>query len=191
MPDHGIWSHHFMANIWGYNGNGERLYFGGLLNHCRWWLQPWNQKTLASWRKSYDQPRQHVKKQRHYFANKNICLIKAMIFPVVMYGCDSWNIKIAECWRIDVSTVMLKKTFESSMGCKDIKLVNPKGNQSWIVIGRNDAEAQTPIVWPPDLKNWIIGKDPDAGKGWRQEEKRTTEDEMAGWDHQLDGHEFE
>ena len=86
---------------------------------------------------------------------------------------------------------MLEKTLESPLDSKDIKPVDPKGNQSWIVTGRTDAEAEAPILWPPDAKNWLIGKDPDAGKDWRQEEKGTTEDEMAGWHHWLNGHEFE
>ena len=89
-----------MANRWGNNGNPERLYLFGLHNHCRWWLQPWNWKTLAPWKKNYDQPRQHIKKQRHYFANKGP-LVKAMVFPVVVYGCESWTVKKAEHWRID------------------------------------------------------------------------------------------
>ena len=86
---------------------------------------------------------------------------------------------------------MLEKTLESPLDGKDIQPVNPKGDQSWIFIGRTDAEAETPILWPPEVKNWLIRKDPDAGKDWRQEEKGTTEDEMVGWHHQLDGHEFE
>ena len=77
----------------------DRLYYFGLQNHCRWWLQPWNEKTLAPWKKSYDHPWQHIKKQRHYFANK-ACLVKAMIFPVVMHGCEGWTVKKAKCWRI-------------------------------------------------------------------------------------------
>ena len=89
-----------MANRWRNNGNSDRLYFGGLQNHCRWWLQPWNEKMLAYWKKSYDQPRQHVKKQRHYFANKGLSS-QAMVFPVVMYGCESWTTKKAEHWRTD------------------------------------------------------------------------------------------
>ena len=88
-------------------------------------------------------------------------------------------------------TVVLEKTLESPLDYKEIKPVNPKGNQSWIFIGRTDAEAETPTLWPPDGKNWFIGKDPDAGKDWRQEEKGMTEDEMAWWHHWLDGHEFE
>ena len=86
---------------------------------------------------------------------------------------------------------MLDKTLESALDCKELQLVNPKGNQSWIFIGRTDAEAETPILWPPDAKNWLIWKDPDAGKDWRWEGKRTTEDEMVGWHYQIDGHEFE
>ena len=88
-------------------------------------------------------------------------------------------------------TVVLEKTLESPSDCKEIQPVSPKGNQSWIFIGRTDAEDVAPILWPSDVKNWLIGKDPDAAKDWRQEEKGMTEDEMAGWHHQLDGHEFE
>ena len=88
-------------------------------------------------------------------------------------------------------TVVLDKTLESPLDCKEIKPVNPKGNQSWMFIGRTDVEAEAPILWPPDAKNWLLGKDPDAGKYWRQGKKGTTEDEMAGWHHWIDGHEFE
>ena len=116
-------------------------------------------------------------------------LVKAMVFPVVMYGCGSWTIKKAECWRIDA--VLLEKTFESPLYCKDIKAVNPKGNQSWLFIGRTDAEAEAPILWPPDAKSQLVTKDPDAGKDWRQEKKGMTEDEMVAWHHWLHGHEFE
>ena len=99
---------------------------------------------------------------------------------------ESWVPKNRCFW-----TVMLEKTFESPLDCKEIQLVHPKGNQSWIFIGRTDAEAEIPILWPPLAKNWLIGKDPDAGKNWRQEEKGTIEDEMVGWHHRLNGHEFE
>ena len=85
----------------------------------------------------------------------------------------------------------VEKALESPLDCKEIQPVNPKGNQPWIFIGRTDAEAETPILWPPDVKNWLIVKDPDAGKDWRQEEKGMTEDEMVGWHRRLDGHEFE
>ena len=113
-----------------------------------------------------------------------LCTVKAMIFLVDMYGCQSWTIK-----KEFSNTVVLEKTLESPLDWKEIKQVNPKGNQSWIFIGSADAEA--PIFWPPDAKNWLLRKDPDAGKDWRQEEKGMTEDEMGGRHHQLDGHEFE
>ena len=87
--------------------------------------------------------------------------------------------------------MVLEKSLESSLDCKEIQPVNPKGNQAWIFLQRPDAEAEAPTVWPPDVKNWLTGKDPDAGKDWRQEEKGTIEDEMVGWYHGLDGHEFE
>ena len=104
-----------------------------------------------------------------------------------MYGCESWTVKKAECWKIDV---VLEKTLESPLDCKEIQPVHPKGDQSWIFIGRTDAEAETPILWPPDSKSWLIGKDPDAGRDWGQEEKGVIEDEMVGWHHRLDGHGF-
>ena len=127
-------------------------------------------------------------------------LVKAMVFPVVMYGCESWTIKKGEHWRIDAferskrlllrSLGVLEKTLESPLDCKEIQPVHPKGDQSWIFIGRTDAEAEILILWPPDAKSWLIGKDPDAGKDRRQEEKGTTKDEMVGWHHRLHGHEF-
>ena len=112
-----------------------------------------------------------------------------MVFLVVMYGCESWTIKKAEGWRIDAfETVVLEKTIQSSLNCKKIKPVNLKGNRLWIFIGRTDAEAEAPILWPPDARNQSIRKDPDAGKDWRQEEKGTSEDEVGRWHHQLNGH---
>ena len=117
-----------------------------------------------------------------------------MVFPVVMYGCESWTIKKAECRRIDSFELWCWRrllVLEESLGLQEIKSVNPKRNQAWIFVGRTDAEAETPILWPPDVKNWFIGKDPGAGKDWKQEEKGTTEDEMVGWHHWLGGHEFE
>ena len=118
--------------------------------------------------------------------------VKAMFFPVVIYGCDSWDYKeswVPKNWCF--WTVVLGKTLESTLDCKEIKPVNPKGNQSWIFIGRTDAEAETPILWLPDVKNWLIWKDPDVWKDCRQKEKGTTEYEMVGWHHWLDRHEFE
>ena len=108
-------------------------------------------------------------------------LVKAMVFPVVMYGCENWNIKKAEHQRIDVFELVLEKTLESPLDCKEIQPIHPKGDQSWVFTGRTDIEAETPILWPPDAKNWLIWKDPDAGKDWGQEEKGRTEHEMAGW----------
>ena len=136
---------------------------------------------LAPWKKSYDLPRQHIKKQRHYFADKG---------PFSQsYGFSSshvwmWELDHKESWALKnwcFWTVVLEKTLESPLDCKEIKSVHPKGNQSWIFIGRTDVEAETPILWLPDAKNWLIWKDPNAGKDWRQEEKGTTENEMVGF----------
>ena len=130
-----------------------------------------------------------ILKSRDITLPTKVCLVKAMVFPVVMYGCESWTIKKAEQKKEKESwasknwsfwTVVLEKTLESPLDCKEIQSVHPKGNQSWIFIGRTDAEAETPILWPPDMKNWLIWKDSDAGKDWRQEEKGLTEDEMVG-----------
>ena len=120
-----------------------------------------------------------------------VCLVKAMVFPVVMYGCESWTIKswVLKNWCF--WTVVLEKTLESHLDCKEIQSVHPKGDQSWVFIGRTDVEAETPILWPPHVKSWLIGKDPDAGKDWMWVEKGMTEDEMVGCHHQLNGHEFE
>ena len=105
-----------------------------------------------------------------------------------------WELDYKEGWALKnwcFWTVVLEKTLESPLDCKEIKPVNPKGNQSWKFIGKIDPEAEAPILWPPDAKNWLIGKDPDVGKDWRQEEKGTTEGEMVGWHHWLNGREFE
>ena len=134
----------------------------------------------------YDQPRQHIKKQRHYFANKGS--------SSQSYGFSSshvwmWELDYKESWvpkNWYFSTVVLEKTLESPWECKEIQLVHPKGNQSWILTGGTHAEAETLILWPPDAKNWLTAKDPDTGKDQRQEEKGTKEDEMVWWHHQLD-----
>ena len=118
-------------------------------------------------------------------------LVKVTVLPVVIYGCENWTIKKAECQRIWCFwVVVLDRTLESPLDCKEVKPVGPKGNQSWIFIGRTDAEAETPILWPPHAKSWLIEKDPDAGRDWGQEEKGTTEDDMVGWHHWLNGLEF-
>ena len=116
-------------------------------------------------------------------------LVKAMVFH--MYGCESWT---EEGWAPKnwcFWTVVLEKTLESPLACKEIQPVPPKGDQSWVFFGRTDAKAETPILWPPDVKSWLIGKDPDAGRDWGQEDKGTTENEMAGWHHWLYGRESE
>ena len=145
---------------------------------------------LTPWNKSYDQPRLHIKKQRHHFANKGPSShgYDFSSIHVWMYELDyqdTWALKYCCFW-----TVVLEKTPENPLDCKKIQPVHSKGNQSWILIGRTDVEAETPIVWPSDAKNLLMGKDPFAGKDWRQEEKGTTENEMVGWHHQLSGHEF-
>ena len=114
-----------------------------------------------------------------------------MVFPVVMYGCESWTVKKAECQRIDAFELWCWRTLGSPLDCKEDQPVHPKVDQSWVCIGRTDAEAETPILWPPHVKSWLIGKYPDAERDWGQEEKEMTEDEMAGWHHRLDGCESE
>ena len=146
---------------------------------------------FSPWKKSYDQPSQHIKKQRHYFANKGP--------SSQSYGFSSshvwmWELDYKESWALKnrcLWTVALEKThLESLLDCKEIQPVHPKGDHSWIFIGRTDAEAETPILWPPNVKNWLTRKDPDVGKDWRWKEKGTTVDEMVGWHHWLDGHEL-
>ena len=124
-----------------------------------------------------------------YSVNTNYYLIKSKskMFICLCYGCESWTIKKAERLRIDAFELWWWRRF---LNCKEIQPVYTKGNQSWIFIGRTDVEAETPILWPPDVKSWLIWKDPDAGKDWRQEKKGTTEDEVVGWHHWLNGHEF-
>ena len=145
---------------------------------------------FVAWKKSYDKPRQHIKKQRHYFADKGP--------SSQSYGFSSshvwmWELDRKESWVPEnwcFWTMVLEKTLESPLNCKEIKPVYPKRDQS-LIIEKTKAETEAPILWPPDVKNWLIWKDPDAWQDWRQEEKGTTEDEMAGWHHRLSGHEFE
>ena len=141
---------------------------------------------LTPWKESYDPTRQHIKKQRHYFANKRP--------PTQSYGFSSsqvwmWELDCEESWVLKnwcFWTVVLEKTLERPLDFKEIKLVHPKRDQSWIFIGRTDAEAQTPVLWPSDAKNWLIWKDPNSGKDLRQEEKGMTEDEMDGISDSMD-----
>jgi len=145
---------------------------------------------LTPWKKSYDQPRQHIKKQGHCFANKGPSS-QGYGFSrshVWIWGFDckeSWEPKNWCFW-----TGVLEKTLESPLDCKEIQPVHPKGDRSWVFIGRTDAEAETPILWLPDVKNWLIWKDTDAGKDWGQVEKGMTEVDMVGWYHWFNRHEF-
>ena len=144
-------------------------------------------KDAYSLEENHDQSRQHIKKQRHYSANKGpsgqgYCFSSSHVWMWELDYKESWTPKNWCFW-----TVVLEKTLESPLDCKEIQTVNPKGNQSWLFIGRTDAEAEAPILWPPDVKNWLIGRDSDARKYWRQEEKGMTEDEMVGWLHWLGG----
>ena len=132
-----------------------------------------------------------ILKSRDVTMPTKVHLVKAMVFPVVTYGCESWTIKKAEHRRIDAFQLWCWRRLLRVPWTARIQSVNSKGNQFWMFIGRTDAEAETPILWPLDAKSWLIGKDLDAGKDWRQGEKETTEDEMVGWHHWCDGHEFE
>ena len=150
------------------------------------WKNAW-----ASWKKSYAKPRQQIKKQRHYFANKGL-FTQSYDFSsshVWMWELDHKEGWVPKNWCF--WTVVLEKTLESPLDSKGIKSISPKGNQPWIFIGRSDAKATAPILWPADVKKWLIRKDPDAGKDWRQDEKGMTEDEIVGWHHWLYIHEFE
>ena len=145
---------------------------------------------LAPWKKSFDQPRQCTKSQRHHFANKgpysqSYGFSSSHVWMQELDYKESWVPKNWCLW-----TVVLEKTLESPLGCKEIQPVHLKGDQSWIFIGRTDVEAETPILWLPDVKSWLTGKDPDAGKDWRQLEKGAAKNELAGWHYWLE-HEFE
>ena len=146
---------------------------------------------LTPGKESYDQPREHIKKQRHHFVNKGPSsqgygFSSSHVWMLELDYKESWMPKNWSFW-----TVVLEKTLESPLDCKEIQPVHPKGDLSWVVTGRTDTEAETPILWPPVVKSWFILKDPDAGKDWEQEEKGMTEDEMVGWHHRLSADEFE
>ena len=176
-----------MANKWGNNGNSEILFWGALKS-----LQMVNtamneKKSLLFGRKAMTNL-ENILKQRHYFAD-SVRIVKPVVSPGVIYGCDSWTIKKTEHWRIDAFElwywrILLRVPWTARRSNQSILK-----EISLVFIGRTDAEVEGPILWPPDAKNWLIRKDPDAGKDWRQ--KRTTEDEMVRWNHWLDGHEFE
>ena len=180
-----------MANRWWNSGNSARPYFGGAPKSLQMVTAAKKLKDACSLEESYDQPRQHIKKQRHCFVNKG---------PSSQgYGFSSSHVWI---WELDYKgswalknwcfwTVVLEKTLESPLDCKEIQAVSSKENQSWKFIGRTDAEAEIPVLWPLNVKNWLIRKDLDARQDWGWEEKDMTEDEVVGWHHRLDGHEFE
>ena len=178
-----------MANRWGNNGNRERLYFLGL-------------KITADDDCSHEIKR-HLLLGRKAMTNLDNILKSRDITNKdssgPSYGFSSshvwmWELDYKESWvpkNWCFWTVVLEKTLESPLDCKEIQQVHPKRQQSWIFTGRTDVEAETPILWPPDAKNWLIGKDPDGGKDWMQEEKGMTEDEMVRWQHRFERHEFE
>ena len=148
-------------------------------------------RRLLLGKKNDDQPRQHIKRQRHYSTNKGPSSQRygfpsSHVWMLELDYKESWALKNWCFW-----TVVLEKILESPLESKEMQPVYPKGYQSWIFIGRTDVEAETPILWPSDMKNWLIRKDPEAGNDWRKNEKRTTEDEMVGWQQRLNGHEFQ
>ena len=162
--DHGIWSHHFMANRWRKQWKQCQTLFWGAPKSLQMVIAAMKLKILVPWKKSYDQPRQHIKKQIYYFANEGPCS-QVCGFPssyVWMWELDckeSWALKNLCFW-----TVVMEKTLESPLNCKAIQPVHPKWDQSWVFIGGTNVEAETPMFWPPDVKSWLIWKDPDAGK---------------------------
>ena len=178
-----------MANRWGNNGNSERYYFGGLQNHCRWWLSHEIKRHLLLGRKAMTNLDSILKNRDTIL----LCL-SSQSYSFSSSHVWMWELDYKESWvpkNWCFWTVVLEKTLESPLDCKEIQPVHPKGDQSWVFFGRNDAKAETPVLGPPHAKSWLIGKDSDAGRDWVQEEKGTTEDEMAGWHHRLDGCEFE
>ena len=176
------------CNPWGRKESDMTEWLNWIENHCRWWLHPWNSK--APWKKSYDKPRQHTKKQRHYFASKGS---SSQSNGFSSSHVRMWELDHKEGWAPKDQcfwTVVLEKTLKSTLDCKETQLVHSKGNQSWIFIGRTDAAAETSIFWPPDAKNWLTEKTLMLGKmeGGRRRDDRG----WVGWMHlQLDGHEFE
>ena len=176
-----------MANRW---GNRERLYFlvskitaDGDYSHEIKRCLLLGKKAMINL--------DNILKSRDITLPIKVHLVKAVFSSSLVW---MWELDYKESWAPNnwcFWTVLLKKTLESPLDCKEIQPVHPKGNQSWIFIGRSDAEAEMPILWPSDAKNWLTRKDPNAGKYWRQEKKGMTEDEMVGWHHWLNGHEFE
>ena len=153
--------------------------FWGALKHCRWWLSHAIKRPLLLGRKAMTNL-DSILENKDITLPAKVCLVKAIVSPVVMCGYESWTIRKAEHWRIDAFELWCWRRLLSPLHSKEIQPVHPKGNQASIFNGRTDTEAETPILWPPDAKNWLMREDPDAGKDRRQEEKGTTEDEMVG-----------
>ena len=188
--DHGIRSHHSMGNSWGNSGNSVRLYFGGSKITAEGDCSHEIKKRLLLGRKVMT-TLDSIFKSRDITLPTKVRLVKAMVYP-----CSCMDVRVGLWRRLSAKEWMLlncgvgEDSWES-FGWKESQPVHPKGGQSLVFFGRSDAKAETPILWPPHAKNWLIGKDSDAGRDWGQEEKGTTEDEMAGWPHQLDGREIE
>ena len=179
-----------MVNRWGNNGNSERLFCGGSKITADGDCSHKTKRHLLLGRKAMTNLGS-ILISRDITLPTRVHLVKTLVFPVAIYGCESGTIKKAEHCRINALNCGVGEDSWESLGLQGDQPVNPKGNQSWIFIARTDAEAEISILWPPDTKNWLTGKNPDAGKEWRWEEKGTTEDEMIGWHHQLNGYEFE
>ena len=165
----------------GNSGNSDRFSFLGLqITADSDYSHDYSDCSLLLERKGMTNS--DILKAETSLCNKGPSIQKAIVFPVFMYGCESWTIKKTKCWKTDAFK-LLGKTLEGPLDCKEIKIVKPERNQPWILIGRNDAEAKAPILWPPDMmKKWLLGKDPEktlSQKDWGQEEKGVTEDEMA------------
>ena len=171
-----------MVDRRGKSGHNDRFHFLRLQNHCGQWLQ----KMFALWKETYDKV--SILKSKDITLLTKVHIVKAMVFLVVMYICETWTIRLSTrdwCFQNMVLERLLRLHWTVRRSNQSIpKEINPE----YSFIGRTDAKAETPILWPPDVKSWLTGKDSDAGKDWGHEEKRATEDEMAGWHHRLDGH---
>ena len=176
-----------MGNRWGNNGNSDSILLGSKITADGDCIHEIKRRLLLGRKTTTNLA--GVLKSRDITLLTKVHIVRSMAFPIVMWELDHKEGWVPKNWCF--WTVVLEKTLESPLDCKEIKPVNPKGNQPWIFIERTDAETKALILWPPDAKSWLTGKDPNPGKDWRQEEKGTTEDEMVGWYHQLNGHEFE
>ena len=156
-----------------------------------WWAAVYGVSQSRTWLKRLSSSSRQYIKNRDITLPTKVHLVKVFVFSVVMYGYESCTIKKAERQRIDAFELWCWRRLlrVCPLDCKEIQPVHPKVDQSWVFIGRTDVEAQTPILWPPHEKSWLIWKDPDSGKDWGQKEKGTTEDEMVGWHYRLNGHE--